>query len=239
MTQQVLLLGVDMDLSPATQAMLSMVRSWLLEVAPQSRALLVTVIPVPFDTPSSLGRFRGQTPGLSATTVQRSEARHALQRAQELLVQGGVAPARLEAQVREGVPAEELMQVASERRVSCILLGYRGAALRHRLRRLLLGSTSAQILRHAPCPVLLVPRAPGPSDLVAWFEEALTRELSTPTSGLCTFTPEGVASRFAPLHGTRVGRREVAAATEALLHLADKGMLVCQQVKGSWRCFND
>lgn len=75
MNQQILL-GVDMDLSPATHAMLQMARSFLLELAPQCQALLLTVIPVPFDTPSSLGRFRGQAPSLSATTVQRSEARH-------------------------------------------------------------------------------------------------------------------------------------------------------------------
>jgi nucleotide-binding universal stress UspA family protein len=239
MTQQVLLLGVDMDLSPATQAMLSLTRSWLLELAPQGRALLLTVITVPFDAPSALGRFRGQTPCLSATSFQRSEARHTLQRAQEVLVQGGIAPGRLEVQVCEGAPAEELVRVASERQVSCIMLGYRGAALSQRLRRLLLGSTSAQILRRAPCPVLLVPRAPSPADLVAWFEDVLTRELSAGVAGLCIFTPEEVASRLAPLHGTSVSRKEVAAATEALLHLADKGMLICQQVKGSWRCFND
>jgi nucleotide-binding universal stress UspA family protein len=239
MNQQILL-GVDIDLSPATQAMLQVAGSFLVQLAPQSQALLLTVIPVPYDTPSSLGRFRGQAPSLSATTVQRTQARHTLQRARAMLVQAGIAPRRLETQVREGVPAEELVKVAAERQVACIALGHRGAALRHRMRRLLLGSTSAQVLRRAPCPVLLVPVPAGPTDLVAWYEEAITRELSEHASGLSIFTPEEVVSRFPPPHCTRLRRRkEVTAATKALQHFADQGVLICQQVKGTWRCFND
>ena len=239
MTQQVLLLGVDMDLSPATQAMLHMVGSWLQELAPHSQARLLTVIPVPYDTPSSLGRFRGQAPCLAATSVQRTQARCTLQRAWANLVQAGIAPGRLEMQVREGVPAEELVKVATERQVTCIVLGHCGSALRHRLRRLLLGSTTAQVLRRAPCPVLLVPLPPAPTDLVAWYEAAITRELSERASGLPRFTPEEVASRFPPPHCTRLRRKEVTAAKKALLHLADQGVLICQQVKGTWQCFND
>ena len=115
-------------------------------------------------------------------------------------MQAGIAPGRLEMQVREGVPAEELVKVAAERQVTCIVLGYRGAALPQRLRRLLLGSTTAQVLRRAPCPVLLVPRPSAPTDLVAWYEAAITRELSERASGLSIFTPEEVASRFPPSH---------------------------------------
>jgi nucleotide-binding universal stress UspA family protein len=239
MTEPLLLLAVDMDLSPATHAMLLTAKSFLVQLAPQSQALLLTVIPVPFDTPSSLGRFRGQAPCLSATTVQRTQARHTVQLAQTVLVQGGVAPGRLKMQVREGVPAEELVRVAAEQQVACIVLGHRGSALRHRLRRLLLGSTTAQVLRRAPCPVLLVPVSSGPTDLVAWYEAAITRELSARACDLSIFTPEEVASRFAPLHRTPPCRKEVRAAKKALRQLADKGILICQQVKGSWQCFND
>jgi nucleotide-binding universal stress UspA family protein len=238
MNQQILL-GVDMDLSPATHAMLQTARTFLARLAPQCQALLLTVIPVPYDTPSSLGRFRGQAPCLSATTVQRTEARHTLQLAQAVLVQGGIAAQRLETQVREGVPAEELVKVATERQVACIVLGYRGAALRHRLRRLLLGSTTAQVLRRAPCPVLLVPRPSGPTLLVVWYAEAITRELSEHASGLSIFTPEEVASRFSPLHRTHLRHKDVTAAKKALQQLADRGVLICQQVKGTWQCFND
>jgi nucleotide-binding universal stress UspA family protein len=239
MKEQVLLLGVDMDLSSATQSMLQMAGSWLAELAPQSPAALLTVIPVPYDTPSALGRFRGQAPRLSATAEQRRQARCILQRAWAVLEQAGIAPGRLDMQVREGVPAEELVQVAAERQVACIVLGHRGSALRHRLRRLLLGSTTAQVLRKAPCPVLLVPAPSGPTNLVAWYEAAITRELSTRASGLSRFTPEEVAARFPPPHGAGLRPREVIAAKKALLHLAEQGVLICQQVKGTWQCFND
>jgi nucleotide-binding universal stress UspA family protein len=238
MNQQILL-GVDMDLSPATQAMLQMAGSFLVQLAPQCQALLLTVIPVPYDTPSSLGRFRGQAPCLSATTVQRTQARQTLKLAQAVLVQAGIAPRRLETQVREGVPVEELVKVASARQVACIVLGYRGATLWQRLRRFLMGSTTAQVLRRAPCPVLLVPRPSGPTNLVAWYEAAITRELSEHASGLSIFTPEEVASRFPPLHYTRLRRKEVTAAKKALQQLADRGVLICQQVKGTLQCFND
>jgi nucleotide-binding universal stress UspA family protein len=239
MTEPLLLLAVDMDLSPATQAMLQMVRSWLAELAPQSQALLLTVIPVPYDTPSSLGRFRGQAPPLSATSVQRRQARCTLQRAWTSLAQAGIAPGRLDMRVREGVPAEELVKVATERQVTCIVLGHRGSALRERLRRLLLGSTTAQVLRRAPCPVLLVPVPAAPTDLVAWYEAALRRELSEHACGLSIFIPAEVAARFPPPHGTGLRRNEVTAAKKALLQLADQGVLICQQVKGTWQCFND
>jgi nucleotide-binding universal stress UspA family protein len=239
MNQQILLLGVDMGLSPATQAMLQMAGSWLAELAPQSQATLLTVIPVPYDPSSSLGRFRGQAPSLSATSVQRRQAKCTLQRAGAMLVQAGIAPGRLDMQVREGVPAEELVKVAAERQVTCIVLGHRGSALRHRLCRLLLGSTTAQVLRRAPCPVLLVPVPEGPTDLVAWYEAAIRRELSEHACGLSVFTPEEVASRFAPVHRTHPRRKEVRAAKAALQQLASQGVLICQQVKGTWQCFND
>ncbi len=239
MKEQVLLLCVDMDLSPATQAMLQVARSLLQELAPQAQARLLTVIPVPFDASSSPGRFRGQTPSLAATSVQRRQARCTLQRAWAMLVQGGIAPGRLETQAREGVPVEELVKVAAEQQVACSGLGYRGAALGQRLRRLLLGSTTAQVLRRAPCPVLLVPAPSAPTDLVAWYEEMSTRELSEHACGLSIFTPEEVASRFSPPHRDRLRRREVTAAKKALPHLADQGVLICQQVKGTWQCFND
>ena len=239
MKEQVLLLGVDMDLSPATQAMLRMAGSWLAELAPQSQAALLTVIPVPYDTPSSLGRFRGQAPRLSATAEQRWQARCVLQRAWASLVQAGIAPGRLDMQVREGVPAEKLAQVAAERQVTCMVLGYRGAALRHRMLRLLFGSTIAQVLRKAPCPVLLVLMPSAATTLVAWYEAAITHELSARACGLSIFTLEEVASRFAPWDCPHPRHKERTAAKKALLHLAEQGMLICQKVQGTWQCFND
>lgn len=239
MTRQVLLLGVDMDFSPATQTMLQVAGSLLQELAPQAQARLLTVIPVPFDAPSSLGRFRGQAPRLSATLVQRRQAACTLQRAWAMLVQGGIAPGRLEMQVCEGVLVEELVKVAAERQVACIVLGFRGATLSERLRRLVLGSTCAHVLRKAPCPVLLVTVPSASTDLVAWYEAAITRELSERASGLSIFTPEQVATSFSLQHRIRPRRKEVTAARKALQQLADQGVLICQQIKGRWQCFND
>jgi hypothetical protein len=79
----------------------------------------------------------------------------------------------------------------------------------------------------------------APTDLVTWYEAAITRELSDHACGLFILTPEEVAARFAPSHRNRLGRKEVTAAKKALLHLAEQGMLICQQVKGTWQCFND
>ena len=67
----------------------------------------------------------------------------------------------------------------------------------------------------------------------------ITRELSEHACGLSIFTPEEVASRFSPPHRARRRHKEVTAAKKALQHLADQGVLICQQVKGTWQCFND
>ena len=74
------------------------------ETAPITKSNAKAFVQRRDNRPSSLGRFRGQAPCLSATTVQRTQARHTLQLAQAVLLQGGIAPGRLETQVREGVP---------------------------------------------------------------------------------------------------------------------------------------
>lgn len=236
---QLILLGIDMDASPTGALMVRMAGNVLAQLAPSSRVLLLTVIPVPFDTPASLGRFRGQAPSLSATATQRAEAERALHVAQTLLINEGIPGEHLEVVLREGVPAEELVKVATERQVGCLVLGHRGFALRQRLRRLVLGSITAQVLRRAPCPVLLISLPSGSTPLVTWYEEALAGWLSSHPSTFFMFTPEQVAIRFPPVPLTRVGRKEVRAAKEALQRLAHKGVLICQQVNGIWQCFND
>lgn len=75
-----------------------------------------------------------------------------------------VAPARgagLEAaaDLREGNPASEIVQVAGELPADLIVMGTHG---RGGFRRLVLGSVAETVLRTAPCPVLTVPpRAPN------------------------------------------------------------------------------
>ena len=53
----------------------------------------------------------------------------------------------------EGHPATEIDRVAKDRHCDLIVVGTHG---RSPLQRLLLGSTSEQLMRHAPCPVLTV-----------------------------------------------------------------------------------
>jgi nucleotide-binding universal stress UspA family protein len=53
---------------------------------------------------------------------------------------------------RAGDPAEELIGVCEELESDLIVVGRR----QHALRRLVLGSVSARVVRHAPCDVLIV-----------------------------------------------------------------------------------
>jgi universal stress protein A len=55
--------------------------------------------------------------------------------------------------LREGIPQEEVIRVAANVKPDLIVLGSHGYK---RLRRLLLGSTAEHVVRHAPCPVLIV-----------------------------------------------------------------------------------
>ena len=65
------------------------------------------------------------------------------------MLQAGVACAVLQ---REGDPADVIGAVASELNVDVIVMGTGGVALNSED-----GSTPARVIRHAPCPVLVVP----------------------------------------------------------------------------------
>lgn len=56
--------------------------------------------------------------------------------------------------VREGPAARTILEIAGEENVSLIILGTRGQSSAAEL---LLGSVSAEVLRHARCPVMAVP----------------------------------------------------------------------------------
>jgi nucleotide-binding universal stress UspA family protein len=60
--------------------------------------------------------------------------------------------------LREELPAEEIVALAEELRVSLIVVGSRD---RGRIRRTLAGSVSDWVVRHARCPVLVVPSPRG------------------------------------------------------------------------------
>jgi universal stress protein A len=55
--------------------------------------------------------------------------------------------------VRIGLPQEEIVRAAGENNIDLIIIGRHG---RTGLARLLLGGTAEHVLRHAPCPALVV-----------------------------------------------------------------------------------
>ena len=59
--------------------------------------------------------------------------------------------------VRVGTPWREIVELARELRVDSIVVGSRGLT---GIQRLLLGSTAENVVRHAPCPVLVVRDGP-------------------------------------------------------------------------------
>ena len=78
-----------------------------------------------------------------------------------------------EVSIRRGRPGEEICAAARERDVRMIVVGSRGAG---RVEGVLLGSVSAYVIRHAPCPVLVVRAAPDPIEC----DHARRAGISTP-----------------------------------------------------------
>lgn len=60
--------------------------------------------------------------------------------------------------LREGVPGDEIIATAKEWGADLLIIGSHG---RGGLERLFLGNMAEGVLRHAPCPVLVVPKRSG------------------------------------------------------------------------------
>jgi nucleotide-binding universal stress UspA family protein len=236
-----LLLGIDMDLSPVTRYALRSVGEFFTQVTPQLGVFLLTVIPVPYTASPSLVGFRGSPRPLPPTLEQRRTAERALCRARKMLEHYGIAAACVQVLIREGIPADELVAVAQELQVDWIAIGWDGNSPWQRVRRLLLGSTSLRVLERAPCPVILValPRLRRRSDLIAWYEKAVTCSLHEHPSALTILTPREVARQFAPPTTSTVGRKETTAAAHALERLACSGALFRYEVNGELSYVND
>jgi hypothetical protein len=187
----------------------------------------------------------GQTRPQAPTREQCLQAQDVLGRASAFLhlYHPDLASQRLELVQRFGEPADEVVKVAREHEVDCIVIGSRGNSSIQNLRRLFAGSTSREIMRLAPCPVVLVtpPQNPVLLNLVAWYEEAITHYLHEQLDGLTILTPEEVTRRFVPPSPTSPTQRKklTAAASIALEQLARRGLLCCQKVNGELRCLND
>ena len=76
--------------------------------------------------------------------------------------------ARLERRIEEGAPAGQILRTAEEVGCDLIVMGTHG---RTGLRRVLMGSVTEEVMRHARCPVLAA-KGPGSADSVASASEA-------------------------------------------------------------------
>ena len=73
--------------------------------------------------------------------------------AQALVVRGSNAGVRVTFLVWEGEPGPAIVEAAAAERVDMVIVGTRG---RNRVERMVLGSVSDHVVRHADCPVLVV-----------------------------------------------------------------------------------
>ena len=235
-----ILLGVDANLSSPTQHALRIACELLEQSSPDVRLVVLHVIPVPYDPSFSLGMSVGTIRRFSPASQQRMQAERVLWRARTALQQRGIAPEQKVWLQRVGTPADEIVKAARELDVDCIVIGSRGNALPHKIRRMVVGSTSHRVMRLAPCPVTLVipPGELRVRSLVNWYKEAVKRSLHERSGSLLVFTACDVAQRFAPPERT-VGSTEVEAANRALEQLASDGLLCCQKVRGELRYLND
>ncbi len=78
----------------------------------------------------------------------------------------GLAQEQVDFLLKTGVDSAEIVHVAGQIRASCIVLGTRGLS---GLPRVLIGSVTDQVLREAPCPVLIVPSKAAPRS--GWWRE--------------------------------------------------------------------
>jgi nucleotide-binding universal stress UspA family protein len=236
-----ILLGIDNQVSPATQNALRTVSEFM-ELTPlQFRLVLLSVIPGPYATTPSLGMYVGHELPASLTLEQRSQAEDALRSARDELEKRGIAAEQIEVQIRVGFPAEEIVKAAQELQALFIVVGSRGNSSSQKLRRLIVGSISRRVLQLAPCPVMVaaLPKTARPSDLVTWYEKSIMLYLQQHTNAFTVFTPQQVAQMFVPPNKKTAGKKEIAAAMLALEQLASSGLFCRHKVEGELRYVND
>lgn len=96
--------------------------------------------------------IEGGPSALDLIGILRDDARRAVDEA----AKEAAACPPVERMVREGSPGTEIRAAAAEWKADLIAIGTHG---RGGLKRLLLGSTAEAVVRHAPCPVLVVPES--------------------------------------------------------------------------------
>ncbi|MFL5685481.1 MAG: universal stress protein [Chloroflexota bacterium] len=136
------------DLSPTTD----LATEWAFELARRNEAALLVVSVIdPDDLLLPGGGFR-------ARVDQVRDRREAV--AQRLVERGRQTGVRVDFLVWTGPPGESIVAAAQAEGVDMILVG---AHSRGRLGRLVMGSVSEYVARHATCPVLIVREQPTTS----------------------------------------------------------------------------
>jgi nucleotide-binding universal stress UspA family protein len=145
---QVVLLCVD-----GSESAIGAAATGLARLAPAARTIVVTV--VEGGNPTLVSGVSGMAGGAltpdqlqELNEVRSEEGEHVVQAAVAALDQPG-----LETQVLLGEPGVELMLFAEEVGATVVVVGSRGHGA---IKRALLGSVSDHLVRHAPCPVLVV-----------------------------------------------------------------------------------
>jgi nucleotide-binding universal stress UspA family protein len=133
---------VPLDFSEATNLVVATARRLL---APDGRAVLLHVV-------ETLPLVMEGTYGVYSHRKDLEEMhRRSLERLTQLVNDSG--DKRLEPEVREGKPAQEILSAAEKLRPDVIVIGSHGrSAFEH----LLVGSVAERVLRRAPCHVFMV-----------------------------------------------------------------------------------
>lgn len=101
-----------------------------------------------------------QTFGDIAVSIVRDIERAAKQQLKKLQVKLGEAGVETQVRVGHGWPGEEIVAAAKEENIDLIVMSTRG---RSGIGRVMLGSVADYVVRHSPCPVLLIhPNNRGP-----------------------------------------------------------------------------
>jgi nucleotide-binding universal stress UspA family protein len=116
------------------------------ELARSMNAEILRIVVAFEPVPPYLGEPNLQT----AISARMKEAEEILQKSIEAI---GEIPGEVHTEVLEGAPAEAIIDVAKTRQSDLVVMGSRGLG---RLQGALLGSQSQKVVRHAPCPVLIV-----------------------------------------------------------------------------------
>ena len=130
--------------------------AWLARLRPSRGAVcLVVSVVEPVRTPAMgllPASVRARLAGEAA--AMRAEAQHKARRAAEAAARNLTkAGWQSRVDVKEGVPAVELLKVVRTVKADCVVVGARGVSA---ARRLLLGSVSAEVLRECSVPVVVV-----------------------------------------------------------------------------------